>query len=97
MSGSFNSTLMKVGLGSSSVPEFFSCKGSSTSSKESSSAAGAKSSTSSSKLSSYSSVLSWVNSAILMAGFCIKSLLSSQYINNLFIMDQIVAARSFSC
>ncbi|KAL6294165.1 hypothetical protein ACE6H2_002307 [Prunus campanulata] len=97
LSGSFNSALMKVGLGSSSVPKFISCKGSSTSGKEPSSAAGAKSSISSYKLSSCSSVLSWVNSAILMAGFCMKSFLSSQYINNLFVMDRIVAARSFSC
>ncbi|CAL8996876.1 unnamed protein product [Prunus brigantina] len=52
MSGSFNSALMKVGLESSSVPKFISCKGSSTSGRESSSAAGAKSNTSSCKLSS---------------------------------------------
>ncbi|KAI5320924.1 hypothetical protein L3X38_040632 [Prunus dulcis] len=40
-SGSFNSALMKLGLGSSSVPKFISYNGSSTSGKESSSAAGA--------------------------------------------------------
>ncbi|CAL9000753.1 unnamed protein product [Prunus brigantina] len=91
LSGSFNSELMKVGLGSSSVPKFISCNGSSTYGKESSSAVGAKSSTSSGKLSSCFSMLSWVNSTILMAGFCIKSFLSSQYINNLFVMDRIVA------
>ncbi|CAL8154948.1 unnamed protein product [Prunus armeniaca] len=78
LSGSSNNALMKVGLGSSLVPKFISCSGSSTSGRESSSAAGAKSSTSSCKLSSCSSVLSWVNSAILMARSYIKSFLSSQ-------------------
>ncbi|CAL9021325.1 unnamed protein product [Prunus brigantina] len=96
--GSFNSALIKVGLGSSYVPKFISCKGSSTSGRESSNAAGAKSNTSScNSSSSWSSVLSWVNSAMLMAGSCMKSFLSSQYINNLFVMDRIVVARSFSC
>ncbi|KAL6272428.1 hypothetical protein ACE6H2_023120 [Prunus campanulata] len=97
LSGSSSSALMKVGLGSSSVPKLISCNGSSTSGKESSSAAGAKSNISSCKLSSCSSMLSCVNSAILIAGFCAMSFLSSQYINNLFVMDRIVAAQSFSC
>ncbi|KAI5316191.1 hypothetical protein L3X38_045367 [Prunus dulcis] len=60
LSGYFKSVLMKVGLGSSSVPKFISCRGSSTSGGESSNAAGAKSNTSSCKTSSScSSVRSW--------------------------------------
>lgn len=95
-SGSSSNALIKIGLGSSSVSKFISCKVSFTFGKESSNVVGANSNSLSCKLYSYFAELSHMNSAMLTIGFCIESFLSAQYSNNLFVIDQIVAAQSLS-